>query len=569
VIAVGLLPVGMGFTPASASALTPVGSSPLTMDACSVAAGKWNDPRPLDRVAGQLRNEPDEPAGFLAVFPEQGGGTFLPRRDILNDPPWEVRAGATGDPNEDPLDGAATAGGEEGIKTRRKTRDRAELQTWGRIANSLRRGQSLIAALYFAGPPNPNSLPLYTRHPLDPALLGWTDADIDVALRQMTAVGLNTIKLSYWGYQGETDRWAPSWLFSRTRWPGESGEGPYSPAEQVAKARHFFEKAAAHGLLIAPMIEVSPAFPLDERFSEMIDPLLSRCSWLIEKLGDEPNWLQVYDPNGEPRRVIWLIESVQRNASDPVGYSQAFTTVAEQLKTRFGFPVGFILDPISFYPYAKFGGPEPSVLIRNPAILAINPYNATVQGTKPYANLKEIPDEERQAYAESVFRRWSASGIPFIAPIMPGYDAHKVFPTAPVYGFTASWRERQAALAVEYATGGLSMDTWNGWTEGYAIPPSVEEGDVNFQWASEVVSRLNRLGKAESVLPGDVDGDGAVRIADGIRLWQLAVGMEVPTAVQILTGDLHPLMGTGAGGRGDGKLDLWDVTALLRLIVGL
>jgi hypothetical protein len=549
----------------------PAGSSYRTNDAFTVVVSEWNDDRLLGRIAGRPNHEPNEPPGCFAVFPGKGNDTFLPHAHFLNDPPWrKVRARAAGDAHGEsqPDRVTATAGMEGRVKAEPKTRDTAELKIWGRIANSLRRGQSLISALYFAGPPNPNALPLYTRHPLDPSLNGWTDADIDVALRQMTAVGVNTIKLSYWGYHGETDRWAPSWLFSRTRWPGDTGKGPYSSAEQVSKARHFFEKAAAHGLLIAPMIEVSPAFPLDERFGEMIDPLLARCSWLIEKLGDEPNWLQLYDRNGEPRRVIWLIESVQRNGSDPLGYSQAFTTIAEKLKTRFGAPVGFILDPISFYPYAKLGGPEPSVLIRNPTILAVNPYNATVQGIKRYANLKEIPEEERQAYAESVFRHWSASGIPFIASIMPGYDAHKVFPTAPVYGFTSSWRDRQAALAVEYATGGLSMDTWNGWTEGYAIPPSVEDGDVNFQWASEVIRRLNRLGKAESVLPGDVDGDGAVQMADVIRLLQLTVGFESPTAVQVMAGDLQPPPGTGTGSRGDGKFDLRDVAALLRETVG-
>lgn len=74
-----------------------------------------------------------------------------------------------------------------------------------------------------------------------------------------------------------------------------------------------------------------------------------------------------------------------------------------------------------------------------------------------------------------------------IAPILPGYDARLVFPDAGARGFHDQWRRGQKDLALEYATAGISVDCWNGWTEGYAIPPSREEGDVGLRGVRDVV----------------------------------------------------------------------------------
>jgi len=43
---------------------------------------------------------------------------------------------------------------------------------------------------------------------------------------------------------------------------------------------------------------------------------------------------------------------------------------------------------------------------------------------------------------------------------------------------------------VRYETDGLSVDIWNGWTEGYAIPPSVEDGNANLDWVKETVKAV-------------------------------------------------------------------------------
>jgi hypothetical protein len=364
--------------------------------------------------------------------------------------------------------------------------------SWGRIANGSHRGQPILTGLFFAGPPNPNSLPLYTRHPLDADRLDWSDAsDIRFALEQFASVGLNTVKLSYWGHDGETDQWSPAWLFSRQRWPGD-GEGTYTESEQVARARQLFQAAHKQNLLVAPMLEVSPAFRFWEEFPANLDGLVERASWLLGNFGTAPNYLRVHDSEGRRRHVVWLIESIHVGPVDPREFAAAFDRAAALVRERTGHLAGFILDPTPLPAYGTHDGPDPAALRTTGSVLGINPFNVASQGPGEPKPQDEITEGERLAYARDIMTTWSGSGIPFIAPAIPGYDAHIVFPDSGTFGFNPTWRRRQLELAVEFATAGLSLDTWNGWTEGYAIPPSREDGDVHREWARATVRAVRR-----------------------------------------------------------------------------
>ena len=124
----------------------------------------------------------------------------------------------------------------------------------------------------------------------------------------MRSVGLNTIKLSYWGHDGETDAWCPSLLFSRKRWPGDSGAGDYSDAEQISRADHFFDRAAAKGMLFSPMLEVSPHFRFYSEFPDHLDNMAKRCIWLVTHFGSHTNWLRLYDAGFRRHpRLRWLL----------------------------------------------------------------------------------------------------------------------------------------------------------------------------------------------------------------------------------------------------------------------
>jgi hypothetical protein len=78
--------------------------------------------------------------------------------------------------------------------------------------------------------------------------------------------------------------------------------------------------------------------------------------------------------------------------------------------------------------------------------------------------------------------------MPYIAPALPGYDAHIVFPHLAGYGFNAEWLRRQQELAVESGNAGVSFDTLNGYTEGYNIFPTEENGDTIARWARETIA---------------------------------------------------------------------------------
>jgi hypothetical protein len=430
---------------------------------------------------------------------------------------------------------------------------RAQEGAWGKIANPAYKGRPPVTALFFAGPVP--STALYTRHPKNASKLDWTnDADIDFALGQMNAVGLNTIKLSYWGHEGETDSWSPAWLFSQKRWPGASGSGNYTEAEQVALARHFFQKAGERRLMVGPMLEVSPKFQFWAEFPDSLDNMVGRASWLLKHFGGEPNWLRMFDRQGQPRYVIWLIESIHVGFVDPDVFAEGFEEAARQIEQNTGRKVGFILDPTPLPPYGSHAGPDPASLKSRDSVLAINPFNITSQGITYKAKQSDITETERLQYAESILKKWSASGIPFIAPILPGYDAHIVFPDLGKYGFNAAWRQKQKDLAARYSTDGLSIDCWNGWTEGYAIPPSVENGDVHMTWAADVI-RAVRV-KQEGL--GDVNGDAQVDVGDAVKALSFIVGLDTATEAQNQRADMDS----------SGGVDVSDAIGILQYVVG-
>jgi hypothetical protein len=233
------------------------------------------------------------------------------------------------------------------------------------------------------------------------------------------------------------------------------------------------------------MPEVSPAFPFWARFPDDLDGLVERAAWLLHAFGDEPTYLRLYDSRGQARHAVWLIESIHVGPVDPYAFAAGFDRAAARLRDLIGHRVGFVVDPTPLPAYGSHDGPDPAALRAASSILAVNPFNITSQGPGAPKPQDQITEDERLAYARDVMATWSASGIPFIAPVLPGYDAHLVFPGTGGYGFHPGWRLRQQRLAMRYATAGVTVDTWNGWTEGYAVPPSRQDGDVHLRWCGK------------------------------------------------------------------------------------
>ncbi len=357
---------------------------------------------------------------------------------------------------------------------------------WGEIANDLYEDQNVKTTLFFAGPPNPNSIPLYTRHPQNPSSLDWSsDTDIDFSLSQIRNAGINTMKISYWGHQGETDAWSPSLLFSQQDWNNPSVL--LSEMEIIAKADHFFSKSQDNQLLFAPLLEVSGVFPFYSEFPGNLSNIVSRIDWLVSNFAHHSNWLRIYDQNGQERIAIFLIETIHLGTIDPAVFAQGFMSVASQIETLTGEKIGFIIDPTPLPPYGSTEGPVPAILENLDCILAVNPFNIVSQGVIQNPT-SAITESQRLDYAESVVSLWSNSSIPFITPFLPGYDANLVFPTSDIYGFSDTWLNSQKTRLFQYPNQGVSFDCWNGYTEGYAIVPTVEDGTRIYDWATSITS---------------------------------------------------------------------------------
>lgn len=375
--------------------------------------------------------------------------------------------------------------------------DAATRPVWGRIANRVHRHDRVYSGLFFAGPPKPFTRDnLYTRHPLDEDRLDWSnEADIRFAVAQVRQAGLNTVKLSYWGHEGrpgETDDSATALLFSRNRWPGEPGPPTYTEAEQVAKAWQLFHAAEQEDLLITPMLEVSAANQFWAYFPQSLGELVRRAGWLLRNFGSSPSFLRMYDRSGRPRHVISLIETIHVGPVDPVAFAAGFDQTAQILHDELGYAVGWTFDPTPLPAYGTHAGPEPAAMREASSVIAVNPFNITSQG--PYAQdpQRPISEQERLQYAADTLRTWAGSGIPLIAAVTPGYDASKVFPQNGVYGFNPWWRERELELAVKFGNAGFSVDYWNGYSEGAAIPPTKEDGDVHQRWLADVIATHRR-----------------------------------------------------------------------------
>jgi hypothetical protein len=81
-------------------------------------------------------------------------------------------------------------------------------------------------------------------------------------------------------------------------------------------------------------------------------------------------------------------------------------------------------------------------------------------------------------------------GFPVFLDLTIGYDAHLVFQTPPytpstIYGNNGTW-QRELLKLLPDTFKGLAFNTWNGYTEGYAVVPTTEHGESAFRWVQRV-----------------------------------------------------------------------------------
>jgi hypothetical protein len=389
--------------------------------------------------------------------------------------------------------------------------------TPGTLANPGFEGQPMKSVYFFAGQwrfPGPafydGPVPgvrlspasndcLYTIFPVDGARhLGWSESSEkrEYVVNLMLAAGVNVVNMSYWG-PPNTDRWAF-----------------WAPMQTAAGAHNeLFDATVGKPVLIAPYIEngiatlgqtqtgchgdIGPGgesagynfldvFPgtSDDPAPQLVEQIVD----LVHRYLLEPEnpawpgkWAQMYDRSGKPRYVVSLIHvgSNQPGVTHET-FAQGFAWVADRVYNETGVRVGFTLDALPPEHNARFK-PSPAqtgrLLAQQPAVLAIQPFNPEVftgrclTGEDCDAVSGSIRLEELLTWKEQFVSSWVSTGIPVILDVSPGYDARIVFPGTPRYGNNGPWRDGQASL-LALDVRGITANTWNGYTEGYAIVPS-------------------------------------------------------------------------------------------------
>ncbi len=395
----------------------------------------------------------------------------------------------------------------------------APAHTAGTLANPGFEGQPMKSVYFFAGQwrfPGPGfydgPIPgvrlspasndcLYTIFPIDGAShLGWSESPEkrERAVNLMLATGVNVVNMSSWGPR-TTDRWAF-----------------WAPMQTAAGAHdELFDAAVGKPVLIAPYIESGAAtlghtqvgchgdvgptgesagydfpgtFPgtHDNPAPQLVEQIIDLVTRYLLKPANSAwpaKWAQMYDSYGKPRYVVSLIHvgSNQPDVTDET-FAKGFGWVAERVYRKTGVRVGFTLDALPPEHHAGFK-PSPTRtgpwLSRQPAVLAIQAFIPEVHTRRcapaegcdalsGSAPLEAMVDWKRRFISE-----WVSTGIPVILDVSPGRDARRVFPDPlePRYGNNVMWRDSQTEM-LALGVRGITGNTWNGYTEGFAIVPS-------------------------------------------------------------------------------------------------
>ncbi len=364
---------------------------------------------------------------------------------------------------------------------------------WGRLANQGFHNQAIETTLFFPGQardgsqyyecdPTPN-INLYTVHPVDPRHLNWSanPTNPDFALGLMDAAGLNTVSMSSWGedFLPCTTAWAISA-------PMQSAPGAHD---------ELFEAAGNHNLVIIPFIESRGDWALRDEFpttpeGDVSPGAVSQIVNLIERYLQNPQhpewagrWAQVYDHAHQPRYAVTLIHASSNRISSTAhsSYAQGFDLIAAEVFSQTGVRVGFFIDPLP--PNSN----APGIFKPIPEITGLHLLNTDsmlgIQSFIPEIWHPGTPSESQLiAYKRDYSQRWSQTGIPFLMDVSPGYDAHIIWPSSIVYGFSRLWQYSLAQMVVDFGQDGLVYNSWNGYTEGMAAISTFEYGERFYNW---------------------------------------------------------------------------------------
>ena len=369
----------------------------------------------------------------------------------------------------------------------------------GLLASTALDNQPMKAVYFFPGSKTKNTS-LYTTHPVDSRDSDWnTDAKARAwVLDNMVSAHVNTIVMSYWS---ESPRSSPMALATDT-------------------LPDLLQSIGDRKLVVLPAIESSNAWSFADEFptdagGAAAPGFIDRIGEMVALFEGRMNlWAQMYDRDGKSRYAVNILHASSNvirqvaGDADDQAFAAAFDRVADQVQARFGIRVGFTLDAVQGQSYSATPYESAVALETTPSVLAIQDFEPEVYGDVVKAaapciarsagcvaydnnvdNLAPIV-----AFKRNLTRDWVKTGVPVILSVSNGMDGRYVWAKYGVgfWGDNADYTDDRFRNWVSELKGngikGITFDTWNGYTEGYAATRSVEHGDTVFEWLTDLLS---------------------------------------------------------------------------------
>jgi LGFP repeat len=391
----------------------------------------------------------------------------------------------------------------------------------GLLASSALHGQPVKGVYFFPGERGINAR-TYTTHPLDSGDEHWNSVASTRAwvVERMAQAHVNTVVMSYWGNMPD---FSPMQL-----------DPPFSPLGVSPSWIALLDAIQGRPMVVMPAIEsgydanhpekphwvFSSEFPINPGGFELAHGLVERIGWLLALFEGRMNlWARIYDREGRARYAVNLlhvasdlIDQDAPGADDT--FAHAFDIVAAEVMARYRIPIGFTLDAVGgkgqrYSPYPDRAG---AALERTASVLAMQGFASEVfsdqvRNAPPCEegqdwrtcpahdnnldNLEHLADWKRDAV-----RAWIHTGVPVILDVSNGFDGRVMWATV-WHGFWGDnldytddrWRNWLSQLKGP-GVRGITFNTWNGYTEGYAAVASREHGWTVYNWLRDLLEPL-------------------------------------------------------------------------------
>lgn len=358
-----------------------------------------------------------------------------------------------------------------------------------------------MRGVYFFPGEAAENLALYTTHPLLADDQHWNSDPSSHArvIDRIATTHANTVVMSYWSNMRQ---WSPMVVDDTS-------------VVSVLDAVH------GRGLVILPVIEggydakhpeiphweFAQDFPRATPGGPTAPGLIDRIGRLVEIFrGRLDLWARFYDRDGQPRYAVQVLHACSDLAgTTDASFAQGFADVAGQVEsdsTYDNIRIGFMLDLISAHTaYVAAPASAGPWLEPQPSVLAVSGFESEVFSGKVVkgplggspadnnaSNLENLADWKRAAVGD-----WAATGLPVILDVSNGFDGRFVWKQSGS-GFWGDnleytddrWRNWMSELKGPRIAG-ITFDTWNGYTEGYAAVPSFEHSDTVYNWLTDLL----------------------------------------------------------------------------------